>query len=58
MMILRHGIVMLKNLQVSAEIKMDWKHLPDGEFLPPWEMNVLEKHLVAKIKEHITMTDM
>ncbi|HET9432666.1 MAG TPA: GMC family oxidoreductase, partial [Chitinophagaceae bacterium] len=26
--------------------------LPDGEFLPPWEMNVVEKHIVASIKEN------
>jgi choline dehydrogenase-like flavoprotein len=26
------------------------ENLPDGEFLPPWDMNVLEKHLVEQIK--------
>jgi choline dehydrogenase-like flavoprotein len=26
--------------------------LPDGEFLPPWELNCVEKHLQSKIKEH------
>lgn len=26
--------------------------LPDGEFLPPWEMNILEKHIRASIKEN------
>ena len=26
--------------------------LPDGEFLPPWEMNALEKHIQAAIKEN------
>ena len=25
--------------------------LPDGEFLPPWEMNALEKHIQSSIKE-------
>ncbi len=26
--------------------------LPDGEFLPPWEMNILEKHISKSIKEN------
>ena len=26
--------------------------LPDGEFLPPWEMNCTEKHIADKIREH------
>jgi choline dehydrogenase-like flavoprotein len=26
--------------------------MPDGEFLPPWEMNCPEKHIQAKIHEH------
>jgi choline dehydrogenase-like flavoprotein len=26
--------------------------LPDGEFLPPMEMNCVEKHVAARIKEH------
>jgi choline dehydrogenase-like flavoprotein len=26
--------------------------LPDGEFLPPWEMNALEKHIRASIQEN------
>ncbi len=26
--------------------------LPDGEFLPPWEMNAVEKHIQSAIKEN------
>ena len=26
--------------------------LPDGEFLPPWEMNCVEKHISEKIMQH------
>lgn len=26
-------------------------HLPDGKFLPPWDMNCLEKHVTKRIKE-------
>ncbi|MBS1600357.1 MAG: GMC family oxidoreductase [Bacteroidetes bacterium] len=26
--------------------------LPDGEFLPPWELNCVEKHIQQKIKEN------
>ena len=26
--------------------------LPDGEFLPPWEMNCVEKHIQEKIMQH------
>ena len=26
--------------------------LPDGEFLPPWEMNAVEKYIVSKINEN------
>lgn len=26
--------------------------LPDGEFLPPWEMNCTERHIADKIMEH------
>ena len=33
--ILRHGIVMLKNLQASAAIKMDWIHCPMENFCLP-----------------------
>jgi choline dehydrogenase-like flavoprotein len=28
------------------------ENLPDGEFLPPWEMNVVEKHLVQQFKTY------
>ncbi len=28
------------------------EHFPDGEFLPPWQMNEVEKHIVASIKEN------
>lgn len=28
------------------------ENLPDGEFLPPWEMNCVEKHITGKIKEN------
>ena len=28
------------------------ENLPDGEFLPPWEMNAVEKHIVASIKKN------
>ncbi|PWT78880.1 MAG: GMC family oxidoreductase [Bacteroidetes bacterium] len=27
-------------------------NLPDGEFLPPWELNCVEKHIQQKIKEN------
>ncbi|MBS1598636.1 MAG: GMC family oxidoreductase [Bacteroidetes bacterium] len=27
-------------------------NLPDGEFLPPWELNCVEKHIGEKIKEN------
>lgn len=30
------------------------ENLPDGEFMPPWEMNALEKHIVASIKQNYT----
>ena len=30
------------------------KQLPDGKFLPPWEMNCIEKHLEQKIAENYT----
>jgi len=29
-------------------------NLPDGEFLPPWELNCVEKHIGQKLKEHYT----
>lgn len=35
---------------VSGE-KLGLPHLPDGEFLPPMEMNAVEKHTSARIKE-------
>jgi len=28
--------------------------LPDGEFLPPWEMNAMEKHIQKAIKQNYT----
>lgn len=28
--------------------------VPDGKFLPPWELNCLEKHVAGKIDEHFT----
>lgn len=28
------------------------KQLPDGKFLPPWDMNCIEKHLESRISEH------
>lgn len=28
--------------------------MPDGEFLPPWELNVVEKDIQRKIKNHYT----
>ncbi len=28
------------------------KHLPDGEFLPPWQLNFLEKHVQKKVAEN------
>jgi choline dehydrogenase-like flavoprotein len=28
--------------------------LPDGNFLPPWDMNCLEKHITKRIKEKFT----
>jgi choline dehydrogenase-like flavoprotein len=28
--------------------------IPDGNFLPPWEMNCLEKHVRMKLSEHYT----
>lgn len=27
-------------------------NLPDGEFLPPWELNCAEKHIQEKVKQH------
>ncbi len=27
-------------------------NLPDGEFLPPWELNCMEKHIQEKVKEN------
>ena len=27
-------------------------HLPDGEFLPPWDLNCVEQHLQDSIKKH------
>ncbi|HTS45648.1 MAG TPA: GMC family oxidoreductase [Puia sp.] len=27
-------------------------NLPDGEFLPPWELNCVEKHIAGKVKEN------
>ena len=27
-------------------------NLPDGEFLPPWELNCVEKHIAQKVKEN------
>jgi choline dehydrogenase-like flavoprotein len=27
-------------------------NLPDGEFLPPWELNCVEKHIQQKVGEH------
>ncbi|MCY7350469.1 MAG: GMC family oxidoreductase [Cytophagaceae bacterium] len=27
-------------------------HLPDGEFLPPWELNCLEKHIQGSVREN------
>lgn len=27
------------------------EHLPDGEFLPPWELNCVEKHIQQVVKE-------
>ncbi len=27
-------------------------HLPDGEFLPPWELNTVEKHIQSGVKQH------
>jgi len=29
-------------------------NLPDGEFLPPWELNCVEKHIGQKLKENYT----
>jgi choline dehydrogenase-like flavoprotein len=29
-------------------------HLPDGKFLPPWEMTCLEKHVERRIKDHFS----
>jgi choline dehydrogenase-like flavoprotein len=29
-------------------------NLPDGEFLPPWELNCAEKHIQQKVKDHYT----
>ncbi len=31
--------------------------LPDGEFLPAMEMNCLEKHVAARIKQNVSTTD-
>ena len=28
------------------------EHLPDGEFLPPWELNTVEKHIQSGVKQH------
>ncbi len=28
------------------------KHLPDGEFLPPWELNYLEKHIQKSVAKN------
>lgn len=28
------------------------ENLPDGEFLKPWELNCLEKHIQASVKQH------
>jgi choline dehydrogenase-like flavoprotein len=30
------------------------KHLPDGEFLPPWELNYLEKHIQKSVAKNYT----
>jgi choline dehydrogenase-like flavoprotein len=30
------------------------EHLPDGEFLPPFELNCLEKHIQKRVKEQYT----
>ena len=30
------------------------KHLPDGEFLPPWELNCVEKHIQKSVSEQYT----
>lgn len=29
-----------------------WPYLPDGQFLPPMEMNCVEKDVAARVKEH------
>ena len=48
-----------KFVGVSGE-KLGLDHLPDGEFLPPMELNCLEKHFKSKIKSayqnrHVTI---
>ena len=30
------------------------EHLPDGEFLPPWQLNCLEKHIQERIHKNYT----
>ncbi len=45
------GIVMWKNLPGISGQPEGLPQLPDGEFLPPMEMNCLEKHVAARIKE-------
>ena len=40
-----------KFVGVSAQAE-GLSHLPDGEFLPPMEMNCVEKHAASKIKNH------
>lgn len=32
------------------------QHLPDGQFLPPMELNCVEKDVAARIKKHSTVT--
>ena len=43
---------MQKNLQASVDQEKACRILPDGEFLPAMEMNVVEKDVAARIKEH------
>ncbi len=46
------GIVMLNILPASAEILTDLDTLPDGDFLPAWEMNCVETDISGKINAH------
>ena len=49
--ILLPGMIMLNALLELAERMKDLPQLPDGQFIPPFEMNCVEKHLKKRIEE-------